>query len=890
MRHLKTRLFACGIAALFALTASAQIWEWTGAVDNNFSTAGNWLVDGVATAVGPTPGSRLNYQFNLAAGGIINLGADHAFESITFGAGAGAFTFEGSRLVASTNQNATNVGSTITQNSTVTQTFNNTIGNQNSGTQFFTLNANGGDIALSVVSAGNSNPRFQVNGDFKVTVQNINDSNRAFNGIFGNGTLEITGSTGRSDTYNVGINTLLITNTSGNALGGANPTFQSGSRLAGTGTVTSGTITMSNGSILSPGIHGNNVTPGNEIGTLTFGSSNIAGATYRWDIGDATGNAGTGWDLVNINAGNFVNLTATTANPTLLEVHSDGPVANWLGTGQSFLVMQTDNAGFTGYDPNAMDIDFSNFDATQLNGGSWAFGLDSEHRNLFVAFVPDGESAANVLPPSSDTFPQFTNVTWAGSADGIQRSGVWSGTNWVEAGTSDRGTPVSGDQTQLTFADLGGAYEARLGQNIEVNRISFSSNSGAITLSQSGNPGILLAGTDPGLSVNGSSAANVNTPISFDGNLRIEGNGTGQLNINSAVSGAGNLIKDGTSVVQLTTANPNLTGTVIVNAGTLRLENSNPFPGVLQINGGQVLRTVGGNMTFGGLEGIGGNFGNTTSQTRTINLNVADGLTLNYAGSLDGGFRNSLRKTGLGTQILSGVNGFTGTSTQFGGDEHQIIVHQGTLVLAETGSIASSTNASTNIFIRTGATFQVDGTIGNSPALFQVDDGGTLSGSGELRRNSNVFGTLSPGNSTGTLTFGDGVTDRTMTLNNGFSYLWEYDTDNSSDRIVINGFLDLNDSNELGNTTVINVVGLNGATFDPFAGNRILFSTTGGVLGASNGQILDWTVNIDGGSAQTWYAVVEGDNVILAIPEPGTLLLLGIAAIAGLIGFRRRRG
>ena len=206
------------------------------------------------------------------------------------------------------------------------------------------------------------------------------------------------------------------------------------------------------------------------------------------------------------------------------------------------------------------------------------------------------------------------------------------------------------------------------------------------------------------------------------------------------------------------------------------------------------------------------------------------------------------------------------------------------LVLGSDGVMAGSGN-DTEI---NGGTLQVDGTINGGSGVVQVFANGTLSGAGEIRRDANIFGSLSPGNSTGTLTFGTEATNRTMTLNDGFSYLWEYDTDDdSSDLIFINGLLDLNNSNTA--NTIINLVGLTGTDFASFGGTSTLFATTGGVLGATNGQILDWTVQFDGQEQTTYFAVVDGNNVILAIPEPGTLVLIGLAGIAGLIGFRRRR-
>ncbi|MCC5850026.1 MAG: PEP-CTERM sorting domain-containing protein [Verrucomicrobia bacterium] len=282
MRHLKIKFFACGIAALFALTANAQ-WIWTGAENNNFSNPENWLVGGSVPASGPSSSTE-NYEFNLAGGGTIEVDGNFGFNSITFGSSAGSFTFNGGQLRGSGGQFAQGFTRTINQNSSATQTFNTAFNWMNTNAQNFVLNANSGDLILSNVGVSNQGVGYSINGDHKVSIGNV-ATDREIRRFTGNGTLEITGSTNRTSTYDVDLHTMLVTNTSGNALGGTNPTFQSGSRLAGTGTVSSGTLTFNDGGIISPGMHGNNVPSGNEIGTLT--SNNMVlneGFVYDWDF------------------------------------------------------------------------------------------------------------------------------------------------------------------------------------------------------------------------------------------------------------------------------------------------------------------------------------------------------------------------------------------------------------------------------------------------------------------------------------------------------------------------------------------------------------------------------------------------------------------------------
>lgn len=171
---------------------------------------------------------------------------------------------------------------------------------------------------------------------------------------------------------------------------------------------------------------------------------------------------------------------------------------------------------------------------------------------------------------------------------------------------------------------------------------------------------------------------------------------------------------------------------------------------------------------------------------------------------------------------------------------------------------------------------------------------GTLAGTGSVTQALLTVGgamtlspgmhgaTVSPGSETGTLT------SNNMRLNDGFIYNWEYRTgNNSSDLFHLLGTLDLNDANTVG--TTINVIGLDAQDLQSFGGSLTLFRTDGGVTGAVPGDgILEWTVSVDGNTNSGWFAQVQGDDIVLAIPEPGTLLLLGFA-VALLMQFRRHR-
>ncbi|MCC5850028.1 MAG: PEP-CTERM sorting domain-containing protein [Verrucomicrobia bacterium] len=493
---------------------------------------------------------------------------------------------------------------------------------------------------------------------------------------------------------------------------------------------------------------------------------------------------------------------------------------------------------------------------------------------------------------------------WTGPSGSIgsPTTGTWSETGHWDQGTA----PASANDTILNFQSGTSNYDANNNTNITLNRINLTTGDGTNQVRIIGNA-LNFGGTTPGIFYDSTGNFFIRTAISAPGQTLIlnssQINDNFKLNEGGAAGNnsidVGNLHITGGRVTLRGTQN-NIGAITLGENAELRTDANNAINTTAVIHfgvGSEIQRAHGAvNFTSGGWQSTTQGAGNIRQSSNTSSggnfiVNVVENASYTYSGTIGtggSGERTSIIKQGLGTQILDG------NMSAAGRVGNQVTVENGLLWLLESRTIATGNGNASHI---NSGEFRIDGIIlsnaGHDDAI-NLNNGGTLSGSGEVRRTVNVAegGTLSPGgilsgSSTATLTFGTEATNRTMTLNNGFSYLWEYHTDNSSDLINIFGALDLNNSNT--DNTVINVVGLNGATFDPFAGNRILFATTGGVIGASNGQILDWTVNIDGGSTQNWFAVVDGNDVILAIPEPGTLLLLGITGIAGLIGFRRRR-
>ncbi len=155
-----------------------------------------------------------------------------------------------------------------------------------------------------------------------------------------------------------------------------------------------------------------------------------------------------------------------------------------------------------------------------------------------------------------------------------------------------------------------------------------------------------------------------------------------------------------------------------------------------------------------------------------------------------------------------------------------------------------------------------------------VNAGATLGGSGFITGAVTCLdGTLSPGNSPGTLTLGS------TTFTAGSQLLFDLDTPN----VIGGGINDLTEVNGnllLAGTLVINPLAGFGA------GTYRLFDYTGSLTS----QGLSIT-----GISGDFFAVLDSSvpgqvNLnVAAVPEPSTVVLLGLGAVGVVLGTRRRR-
>jgi len=226
--------------------------------------------------------------------------------------------------------------------------------------------------------------------------------------------------------------------------------------LGGSGSVgTAASVTL-NGTV-SPGASSTT-----SAGTLTTGNQTWAGgAAYRCELTNATGVAGTGWDLVNVTG--TLTITATPGSQFTIKVATlkgngtSGTMGNFSTdvTGGSKWLIATASGGIVGYDPAAFAIDTTGV-VNAVNGGT--FSLSQSGNDLFLEF----HCPARVVtaPSNQSTSPGgVANFSVVSGGDLPTTIYQWK-MNGVDLadGTLGAGTTVSGATTSTL--SLGNAQSA----------------------------------------------------------------------------------------------------------------------------------------------------------------------------------------------------------------------------------------------------------------------------------------------------------------------------------------------------------------------------------------------------------------------------------------------
>ena len=340
------------------------------AVANNFFVGKEQGASGTMEMTGGTLGTSesLRIGHNQAtgvftqSGGTVNVQNEVYIGNENSGSSVGTYTLSGTGAV--------NVGNEVH------------IGRDNATG---TLNLNGGTLMTKKLEGGNGSATVNFNGG--VLKAKENQDNLIQNLDVAN--VQSGGAKINSNGFNVATSQAL-TGTGGlEKLGAGSLTLSANNTYAGTTTVSEGLLKVngsvgsvtvsSGGSLGGSGTTGSllvngTLTPGNSPGTLNTGSQTwFNGSNYNWQIFDAAGSAGSGYDLLNI-AGSLdlSNLTAGGFGINMWSLSGINPDVNGNATNfnaannYSWILAQA-AAGITGFEAT----DFSIF--TSANNGAAGF-------------------------------------------------------------------------------------------------------------------------------------------------------------------------------------------------------------------------------------------------------------------------------------------------------------------------------------------------------------------------------------------------------------------------------------------------------------------------------------------------------------------------------------
>lgn len=332
-----------------------------------------------------------------------------------------------------------------------------------------------------------------------------------------------------------------------------------------------------------------------------------------------------------------------------------------------------------------------------------------------------------------------------------------------------------------------------------------------------------------------------------------------------------------------------------------------------------------------------------TSANKTVKLNAVSGTTVTYSGALTTAIGYSgittVQKTGGGDFYLSGSASYGGGTTisagsfvvaaggRLAGGGGITVAAGATLKIAAGGQITGSGpinvsgSAPIDSVAVTRGTVIVDGTAGTSNALIVVGQGGLLQGNSGLVNGSISIergGGIGPGDHVAKLSI---TGPATSTIAAGAHILFEVRRASGNTPGTDWDLIDFNSSRLMlggiaGDPIVVHVdsrvtanTGHGANDFDPAAQYSWLFVKTGGLdLAASSGLFAERFSIVDDAAGagvfgtgvgnpytrlqNSFYVTQQGNDLYLnyaAVPEPGSLTLIGASAAAAYWYRRRKR-
>ncbi len=499
---------------------------------------------------------------------------------------------------------------------------------------------------------------------------------------------------------------------------------------------------------------------------------------------------------------------------------------------------------------------------TNVSGQQFDFAAANFTNSQTINSVSLQQSGTVTVNPAGDsTVLTFGAVS---GAAGFTKAGTgilrltgplsYTGTTTLSAGTLEV-APASGTST-LAGSLVGSGAFLKTGLGTTIIGGTGNTFAGALSVTggtlQIGNAAVTNAATQAlgsvasvnvgagaNLVFKNSSAINAGAPITLAGTISTDV--TGVSGGNGFVTALGPLTMSGGSLIANLGAN-NTSFQSYALGGDVTVSGASPSTisaaaGSTQ-NGIHLAWVTGTTRVF--------NVADVTSSAAT-DLSVSAPL-INATSSLAA---SGLRKTGLGTMLISSTSTYSG-ATQ---------VAAGTLV--------------------------VNGQLANTSGV-TVDAGATLGGSGVISALATVNGTLSPGNSPGEITLASlalGSTATTLIEITGTARASQFDgiTITQPGGLGYGGTLSFAFGSLFGDDTTFDIFKFTGAP----TGSFTTVASTGSYAGT-------WTNNNNGtyslqqGSQTLTFSQLSGDVVI--VPEPTALMLAGIGAgVGGWAAWRRRR-
>jgi autotransporter-associated beta strand protein len=698
---------------------------------------------------------------------------------------------------------------------------------------------------------------------------------------------------------------------------GSNLTSSGGSftKLGAGGVTLSGNNSYSAGTLVSQGalIGSNSTSFGSGAIVLGDGNTGTNGIVLMANTVDNTtitnaitvANLGTG--LVSIGGTNTGASTVNAWTGTLtlnrnVQVFNDTPHA---GGRTSFIGQITGSGGIT------------------VTQGRGRVTLQNTTNNFTGPVVVDSGATLqlDVATGLNEVIPNSAAVTVNGalnfaSGGGTETIGSLAGSGTVSAGVSGTYRLVVGGSNSGTFSG------------------AINNGSGVIGLTKSGAGTLLLTGSNgftAGAALNGgtlgvgsANALGSSGTISFGGGtLQFSASNTTDYSgrFSNAASQQYSIDTNGRNVTlasNLTSSGGSFTK---LGSGTLTLAGANSYNGGTTISAGRLVGTTSTSLP--------GNIVNNAEVEF-----VTNGGNYSFSGNVSG--TGTLIKSGGDELVLDGVNSYTGgtivtAGTIFGTPDslQGPIANGGVVAFAGSGAYAGVISGVGSLEVRggdiafggtsayTGATtvlggsrMSVNGGLGNTAV--SVQGGGTLGGSGSIGGPVLVdgLGTLSPGNSIASLAVGATTFTGTSEFVGGSTFEYEYDSSAAlsvgADLLVVSGNLTIESG------AVLTLADLAGSP-TPFADystifalinysgawNNGLFTFNGTTLADGSRFFVgsqEWEIDYNRPSS-TGLANYTGDYLpsssfiaITAVPEPTTIALTGVAALAlGAGAIRRAR-